>query len=282
MLKGFLCFLFLAVLMTAAAGSDEQLPELRIQIIAGGSVTPQYSVSIEGIQDRRPIRSATLPANGIWRFRDVPHGEYMVTIMSGDGSPVYEQGITVNSQTSTIMLSLPVKMTSLSVSGTVSVGQLLHPIDKKAVKCFAASQKFIEKGDFARAASELERAIEVSPGYADAYGSLAEVHIKMGRYVQALTETSQAITAAGPNARDLSNQALAYYHLEDYAESIKAARWALRLDPNYNPAHFILGATPAIDKRTMAESVPHLERAARTIMSAKAILVIVEKVLSHD
>jgi len=72
------------------------------------------------------------------------------------------------------------------------------------------------------------------------------------------------------------------FHLEDYAESIKAARWALRLDPNYNPAHFILGATPAIDKRTMAESVPHLERAARTIMSAKAILVIVEKVLSHD
>ena len=111
MLKGFLCLLFLAVLMTAAAGSDEQLPELRIQIIAGGSVTPQYSVSIEGIQDRRPIRSATMLANGIWRFRDVPHGEYMVTIMSGDGSPVYEQGITVNSQTSTIMLALPVKMT---------------------------------------------------------------------------------------------------------------------------------------------------------------------------
>jgi hypothetical protein len=67
------------------------------------------------------------------------------------------------------------------------------------VKCFAASQKFIEKGDVARTASELERAIKVSPGYADAYGTLAEVHIKMGRYVQALTETSQAITAAGPN-----------------------------------------------------------------------------------
>jgi hypothetical protein len=133
MLKGFLCLLFLAVLMTAAVGSDEQLPELRIQIIAGGSVTPEYSVSIEGIQDRRPIRSATLLANGIWRFRDVPYGEYMVTIMSGDGLPVYEQGITVNSQTSTIMLSLPVKMTSLSVSGTVSVGQLLHPIDKSLV-----------------------------------------------------------------------------------------------------------------------------------------------------
>ena len=39
--------------------------------------------------------------------------------MSAGGSRVYEQGITVNSQTSTIILSLPVEMTSLSVSGTV-------------------------------------------------------------------------------------------------------------------------------------------------------------------
>lgn len=194
----------------------------------------------------------------------------------------YEQMITVNSQTSTVMLNLPVKMASLSISGTVSVGQLLHPIDKKALKSFKASQDFIEKGDFERAARQLERAIEVSPGYADAYGSLAAVHIKMGRYVQALTEISQAIGVAGPNARDLSNQALAYYDLEDYAASIKAARWALRLDPNYDPAHFVLGATLAIDKRTMAESVPHLERAARTIISAKAILAIVQKAMSHD
>ena len=79
------------------------------RLLPGGSVTPKYSVSIEGIQDRRPIRSVALLANGIWRFRDVPCGEYMVTIMSGDGSPVYELGITVNSQMSTIVLSLPVK-----------------------------------------------------------------------------------------------------------------------------------------------------------------------------
>jgi tetratricopeptide (TPR) repeat protein len=280
-LKGFLCLPFLAVLMTpGAAASDEQLQELRI--VAGGGVSAEYSASIERLQDRRPIRSGALPADGFWRFRDVPYGKYRLTIRSIDGAPVYEQGITVNSQTSTVMLSLPVKMTSLSVSGTVSVGQLLHPIGKKALKSFKESQNLIEKGDFEGAARQLEKAIEASPGYADAYGSLAAVHIKMGRYVQALTEISQAISVAGPNARDLSNQALAYYDLEDYAESIKASRWALRLDPNYDPAHFVLGATLAIGKHTMAESVPHLERAARTIMSAKAILAIVQKAMSHD
>jgi tetratricopeptide (TPR) repeat protein len=281
-LKGFLCLPFLALLMTAAAASDEQVPELRIQVIAGGGVSAEYSASIERLQDRRPIRSEALPADGVWRFRDVPYGEYRLTIRSSDGAPVYEQGITVNSQASTVMLSLPVKMPSSSVSGTVSVGQLLHPIDKKALKSFKESQNLIEKGDFESAARQLEKAIEASPSYADAYGSLAAVHIKMGRYVQALTEISHAISVAGPNARDLSNRALAYYDLEDYAASIKAARWALRLDPDYDPAHFVLGATLAIDKGTMAESVPHLERAARTIMSAKAILAIVQKARSHD
>lgn len=282
MLKACLCLPFLAVLTTCAAASDEQLAELRIQLIAGGDVRAEYSASIERLQDRRPIQSEALPADGVWRFRDVPYGEYRVTIRSSDGAPVYAQGISVNSRTSTVMLRLPMKMTSPSVSTTVSVGQLLHPIDKKASKYFKESQNLIDKGDFERAALQLEKAIEASPGYADAYGSLAAVHIKMGRYAQALTEISQAIRVSGPNAKDLSNQALAYYYLEDYAATIKSARWALRLDPNYDPAHFVLGATLAIGKHTMAESVPHLERAARTIMSARAILAIVQKAMSHD
>jgi len=281
MLKGSLCLFLLAAWMTGAVASDEQLPELRVQIIAGGVATA-YSASLERIQDRRSIRSEALPADGVWRFRDVPYGEYRLTIRSSDGALVHEQWITVISQTSTIMLSLPVKMTSLSVPGTVSVGQLLHPIDKKALKSFKESQNLIEKGDFERAARQLERAIEASPGYADAYGSLAAVHIKMGRYVQALTEISQAISVAGPNARDLSNQALAYFDLGEYDASIKAARWALRLDPNYDPAHFVLGATLSMDKHTMAESLPHLERAAKTIMSAKAVLANIQKAIGHD
>jgi len=57
--------------MTGAVASDEQLPELRVQIIAGGVATA-YSASLERIQDRRSIRSEALPADGVWRFRDVP------------------------------------------------------------------------------------------------------------------------------------------------------------------------------------------------------------------
>ena len=180
MLKGLLCLPFLAGLVAAPAAADEQLPELRSQVIAGRDANAEYSASVERLQDRRPIRSEALPADDVWRFRDVPYGEYRLTIRSSDGTPVYEQWITVNSQTSTVMINLPVRVTSVPVSGTVSVGQLLHPINKRAWKFFKSSQTFIEKGDFERAAGQLERAVETSPGYADAYGSLAAVHIKKG------------------------------------------------------------------------------------------------------
>ena len=43
--------------------------------------------------------------------------------------------------------------------------------------------------------------------------------------------------------------ALAYYNLERYGDSVEAARWALRLEPNYDPAHYVLGARLVLPKQ---------------------------------
>jgi hypothetical protein len=50
------------------------------------------------------------------------------------------------------------------------------------------------------------------------------------------------------------------------------ARAALRLDSGFPQAHLILGSILAVDPRTRAESIPHLERAAETLPSARATL----------
>jgi tetratricopeptide (TPR) repeat protein len=284
MLIGLGCLFFAAtILLRSAPLPDEQLPELRIEISSiGDAVSPKYLASLERIQDRQKIGSAESAPDGIVRFRDVPYGEYRLTIISRDGAVVCEQRIAVNSMTSTLVLNLPAKMTLRTVSGTVSVSQLRHPIPKRALMSFKASQKLFDKGDYEGAAHELERALTISPDYAEAYSTLAAAHIRMGLYEQSLKEIAKAMSIVGPNARDLASLALADYKLERYADSVEAASWALRLDPNYDPAHFVLGATLAMDRRTMQDSVPHLAKAARTIDSAKAILVIVQKTLSRD
>jgi tetratricopeptide (TPR) repeat protein len=283
MLKGFVCLFLVAVFMMNASSPDETLPELRIDIMSiGGSVSPKYSASLERIQDHRKIGSADLAPDGALRFRDVPFGEYTLTIVGSDGTPVYENRLAVSSSTSTIMLNFPVKITPPPASGSVSVSQLRQPIRKKALSSFRASEKLFDRGDYEGAVHELETAIIVSPGYAAAYSSLAAAQIGLGHYEQALNDITRAMNIAGPNARDLSNMALADYNLGRYADSVEAARQALRLDSNYGPAHYVLGATLAMDRRTMPESVPHLELAARTIANAKAVLVIVQKALSRN
>jgi tetratricopeptide (TPR) repeat protein len=283
MLRGFVCLLLVALLMMGAPVSDETLPELRIEIMAiGAGVSPKYSASLERIYDHRRVGPVNSALDGVLRFRDVPYGEYRLTIIGGDGTLVYENGLAVNSSTSTVMLNLPARLSRPPASGTVSLAQLRQPIQKKALSSFRSSQKLLDRGDYEGAVRELERAITTSPGYADAYSSLAAVHLKLRLYEQALHELAQAMNIAGPNARDLSNVALADYNLERYGDSVEAARWALRLEPNYDPAHFVLGAALAMDRRTMPESVAHLERAARTISSAKAVLEIVQKALGRN
>ena len=100
MLKRFVCLLFAALFMMSAQAPDETLPELRIEIMsirAGMSV--KYSATLERIQDRRGIGSADLAPNGFLCFRDVPYGEYRLTIISDDGTSVYQDQIAVNSST---------------------------------------------------------------------------------------------------------------------------------------------------------------------------------------
>jgi tetratricopeptide (TPR) repeat protein len=263
-----------------AQSQDGQLSELQIEVIGGGEgLRPTYTAELQRLQYHQKFGSAELPPDGAWRFRDVPYGEYTLTIVDGSGAAIYEQGVSVGPRTSRMMVRLPEKDTSRTVSGTVSLLQLRNPIRKKALQFFRTSEKLFDAGEYEKAAEELQKAIQVSPGYAQAYSNLAIVHIWIGLYERAVSDASQALRIAGPNARDLSNMALAECKLERYADSMQSARSALRLDPNYNPAHYLLGAVLAMDKRTIAESVPHLERAAQTIGSAKEMLTLVQKKL---
>ena len=123
-----------------------------------------------------------------------------------------------------------------------------------------------------KAAEELEKAVRISPEFADAYTNLAVQHIRMRRFQEAAGELARAIEIAGPDPLKLSNLAYAQINLSRVQESTAAVRAALRLDAGYPPAHLILGSILAADPRTRAEAIPHLEQAAESIPAARVML----------
>ena len=83
---------------------------------------------------------------------------------------------------------------------------------------------------------------------------------------------ARAIEIAGPNPLRLCNLAYAQVFLGRRQEAQVTVRAALKLDAGYPQAHLILGTILAGDQRTLAEAIPHLQRAAESLTSAQATL----------
>jgi tetratricopeptide (TPR) repeat protein len=217
--------------------------------------------------------------DGTFQFRDIHSGQYSLRITTLQGEVVHQEFVTVAPQTGPLTIRLRAPTQKPLAPGTVSVTQLRHPPTRKAFQALASAQRFSESGQTDKAVEELEKAIRISPEYADAYNNLAVQHIHMGRFEEACNELTRAIEIAGPNAPRLANLAFAQHALHRFADAIASARAAIRLDSGSPQANLILGSLLANDPKTRAESIQYLERAAETMPSARATLETVRSAL---
>ena len=128
-----------------------------------------------------------------------------------------------------------------------------------------AAQKLSASGEHQKAAEELEKAVRVSPGFAEAWVNLAAQHLHAGLYEQALAELSRAGEIAKPTAVAYYDSAFASFALHRDDDAFRSVRQALRLDPQYPQAHYLLGTHLAADRRTLPEGIAHLEQAYQAI-----------------
>jgi tetratricopeptide (TPR) repeat protein len=210
--------------------------------------------------------------DGRFHLRDIRAGIYTLRVTTLHGELVHQETVSVVPQTGPLTVRIPAPANKPSAPGTVSMTQLRHPPARKAFQALAAAQKFSETGETDKAVEELEKAIRISPEYADAYNNLAVQHLRMGRTEEACAELSRAIAIAGPSSQRLTNLAFAQRLLNRIPEAIDSARAAVRLDSGSPQANLVLGTILAEDPRTRGESIPHLELAAETLPSARAAL----------
>jgi tetratricopeptide (TPR) repeat protein len=239
--------------------------------VHGGWPDVRGAVSLSDF-DGRSVGSAEVRGDGSFEFRHVPYGNYRLTVLDGGEQPIHEELISVGGQMQPILVEVMRREPQRPPSGTVPAAELLHRPTKKAFQAFLAAQKLADAGAHDRAAGQLAKAVQLSPGYADAWVNLAAQHIFLRRYEQALQELAHASEISQPTAVILGDMAYAQYALHRYAEGTHSARQALQLDPSNASAHYLLGSFLALDRRTLAEGVRHLEVAARTMLAAQGSL----------
>jgi tetratricopeptide (TPR) repeat protein len=212
--------------------------------------------------------------DGSFEFRDIPAGDYTLRVNDSFSRTVWQQFVTIDKQMSPLEVRLPERKSHGAGAGaaTVSVKQLMHPPQKKAVQAFDRALRLSSAGKYDDAAGELQMAIRISPEFAAAHTNLAVQYFRIGRFEESIAESARAIQIGGPDPRNLCNLAMAHARLRRFAEAEESARAAVRLDSSYLKANLILGVILVHEPATRGEGVKHLEKAAKEFASAGQFL----------
>jgi tetratricopeptide (TPR) repeat protein len=228
---------------------------------------------MEEVINRTEVHRVDVGLEGNFEFRGVPTGDYLLRVTDVDGQTLYQQYVTVQEHMRELAVRLPEsERRPPPAPGTVSLKQLSNPPTKRALKAFAAALRLSSSGKYDEAAGELEKAVRISPEFAEAYTNLAVQQIRMNRFEDAAASSEHAIQIAGPDPITLSNLAFAQYRLQRFEDAMANARAALRLDSGYLQAHLILGSVLARNPAARAEAICHLELAAEKFPSARVNL----------
>jgi hypothetical protein len=275
-----------AVLCAAGPAKPIMNSDQEASVVKGELETSQpnvsgYTVELYDIGRHSTISTSEIRSDGEFEFLQMPYGSYLVTVTNARGESVYQGNLNVGGQPGPFIIRLPKEATARPGSGTISVKQLQHPPTRKAYDALLAAQKFGETGDYDKAVESIERAIAISPDYADAWLNLGARHIGMGRYQQGIAETRHAIELAGPSPMTLSNIAFAQALLGSRDEARQSAEEALRLKPDDAHANYIFGLILYMAHASDREALRHLQLAAPTIPSARDLLAKIQGNSGH-
>ncbi|MBI4949811.1 MAG: tetratricopeptide repeat protein [Deltaproteobacteria bacterium] len=87
-----------------------------------------------------------------------------------------------------------------------------------------------DRGELDRAVANYERAIEIDPGYAEAYGNRGATYLRMGRMDEALDDLSTAIRL-NPRVPELyGNRGVVFINIGEYEKAVKDLTESISLD----------------------------------------------------
>jgi tetratricopeptide (TPR) repeat protein len=215
----------------------------------------------------RAVRAEVGP-DGTFELRGIDPGTYDVVVRTQAGAVLQEQAVDIATLASPVVIELTETKVQRPASGPVSVAQLSSPPPKQARKMAVRALNLSNAGEHAKAAAELEKAIQIAPEFADAHNDLGVQYVALGRHEEALAQFQAAVRIAPGMSRAYSNLAWVLLKLGRPADAESTARHAVELDPANLRAHLILGSLLAVQPQRREEAVRELRLAVPEAPSA--------------
>lgn len=154
-------------------------------------------------------------------------------------------------------------------SDTVSLRELLQPTPSKARKEFARSEKAFGQGQIPDSIQHLRKALEIFPSYFEAHNNLGVRYMGLGDFERAATEFEAAVNLEPAAVVTNTNLALAWIALRRYDEAEPLARRALARDSTFVQARYALGLIAVARNQCTDEALNNLRRAAEKYPKAR-------------
>jgi len=154
--------------------------------------------------------------------------------------------------------------------GKVSVSSLEIP--PAARKEMHACAKNFAAGKLEDSIKHAEKALRISPRWAAAHEDLGQIYARIRQYQKAIAEFQNAAALDERMVNPWVSLASVYLVEGQYAESEKAARRALEIDPANSDARYVLGCTLAVAGHDLTDAV-ELLRANRARFPAARLLL---------
>ncbi len=207
--------------------------------------------------------SADVSHTGTFEFASVRAGDYLLRLNDYYGHTLYERPVVISGPDEELTIRLPKRDVAQPAAGTVSVRELQRKVAPKALNLYRKGTTALQKRDFNKAREYFQQAIAADPSFASAHNELGAALHQLHQEDKATAEFLKASQLDPDSPMMAYNLALSLVSRDRYPDAEAAARSALKLDPNYAAAHFILGFSLYKEKLQDGEAVANLEWAAK-------------------
>ena len=132
--------------------------------------------------------------------------------------------------------------------------------------------KGVGSRDLRSSARHLEKALQIYPNYLEGHNSLGARYIELGEYEKAAAEFQKAIEIDARVSQPFNNLSVADYLLRRYSDAETAARRAMDLDPRSSTPRYVLGCILAAAGRNAIESIGMLRQTESEFPDARLVL----------